>query len=117
MNGIKALNMSSNMIERMSEELIAMEPQLEHKAKVSALEYPLTKWPRQAEVHSDHSDHLVHSSLNSSSQLTDELMKRLGEEKVTVDNTKQIVSREEAAVNRENVRIGNLLFNPRKNTF
>ena len=44
-------------------------------------------------------------------------MKRLGEEKVTVDNTKQIVSREEAAVNRENVRIGNLLFNPRKNTF
>ena len=35
MNGIKALNMSSNMIERMSEELIALEPQLEHKAKVT----------------------------------------------------------------------------------
>ena len=27
--------MSSNMIERMSEELIALEPQLEHKAKVN----------------------------------------------------------------------------------
>ena len=33
-NGIKALNMSSSMIERMSEELIALEPQLAHKAKV-----------------------------------------------------------------------------------
>ena len=37
MNGIKALNMSSSMIERMSEELIALEPQLEHKAKVGPM--------------------------------------------------------------------------------
>ncbi|KAL5256854.1 hypothetical protein ACHWQZ_G011949 [Mnemiopsis leidyi] len=72
-NGIKALNMSSSMIERMSEELIALEPQLEHKAK-----------------------------------LTQQLMVKLENEKVSVDQTKQNVSREEAAVNRENVRIGKI---------
>lgn len=33
-------------------------------------------------------------------------MVKLEQEKVTVDLTKQNVSREEAAVNRENVRIG-----------
>ena len=33
-NGIKALYMASNMIERMSEELTALEPQLAHKAMV-----------------------------------------------------------------------------------
>ena len=35
-------------------------------------------------------------------------MKKLEEEKVTVDLTKQNVSKEEGAVNRENIRIGRL---------
>ena len=34
---------------------------------------------------------------------------KLEQEKVSVDQTKQNVSREEAAVNRENVRIGKLV--------
>ena len=42
-------------------------------------------------------------------QLTQQLMMKLEQEKVSVDQTKQNVSREEAAVNRENVRIGKLV--------